>query len=90
MGYRPALTAILKPVCTGLVFLDSKTVNIGEDIYLSGLKGTPAWMAPEVLSGESVSTSTDIYGLGMILWEMSSAEKPFEGKTVKEVRTDEK
>ena len=62
-------------------------VEIGHKIYLSGLKGTPAWMAPEVLAGESVSTFTDIYGLGMILWEMTSAEKPFEGKTVKEVST---
>ena len=56
-----------------------------EDVFLSGLKGTPAWMAPEVISGKSVSTSTDIYGLGLIFWEMMSAEKPFEGKTMEEV-----
>jgi serine/threonine protein kinase len=42
-------------------------------------------MAPEVISGGSVSTSTDIYGLGLIFWEMMSAEKPFEGKSLEEV-----
>ncbi len=61
------------------------TVVRNEEMYLSGLKGTPAWMSPEVISGQSVSTSTDIYGLGLIFWEMMSAEKPFEGKTLEEV-----
>ena len=56
-----------------------------QEIYLSGLKGTPAWMAPEVLGRQSVSPATDVYGLGLIFWEMLTAEKPFEGKTVMEV-----
>ena len=43
-------------------------------------------MAPEVLAGKSVSTSTDVYGLGLIFWEMKSAEKPYDGKTMTEVR----
>jgi serine/threonine protein kinase len=44
-------------------------------------------MSPEVLTGRSVSTATDVYGLGLIFFEMMSAEKIFEGKTVKEVCT---
>ena len=43
-------------------------------------------MAPEVLSGQAVSTAADIYGLGLVLWEMTSAEKPFEGLSVSEVK----
>jgi serine/threonine protein kinase len=61
------------------------SLTIDNDIYLSGLKGTPAWMSPEVLTGRSISPATDVYGLGLIFFEMMSAEKIFEGKTVKEV-----
>ncbi len=43
-------------------------------------------LLPEVLSGKSVSTATDVYGLALIFWEMVTAERPFEGKTVLEVR----
>jgi serine/threonine protein kinase len=42
-------------------------------------------MSPEVLNGRSVSPATDVYGLGLIFFEMISAEKIFVGKTVKEV-----
>jgi serine/threonine protein kinase len=39
--------------------------------------GTPTFMAPEVLRGEAYSTKADIYSMGMILWQMTSAEQPF-------------
>ncbi len=55
------------------------------DLQLSGPRGTPAWMSPEVMAGNRVSTFTDVYGLGLILWEMTSATKPFEGYTMTEV-----
>jgi serine/threonine protein kinase len=58
----------------------------GTEIYLSGMKGTPAWMAPEVLTGQPVSVATDVYGLGLVFWEMVTARRPFEGKSVTEVR----
>ncbi len=39
---------------------------------------TPTYASPEQLRGESVTTATDIYSLGVILYEILSGHRPFE------------
>ena len=40
--------------------------------------GTPAYMAPEQLAGESVSVQSDIYSLGLVLYELFSGQRAFD------------
>ncbi|WNE41207.1 MAG: Serine/threonine-protein kinase PknD [Mycoplasmataceae bacterium] len=55
---------IIKLADFGLVkFLESS-------ISSKQFKGTPRWMAPEVLKSEKHSYQSDIYSLGMVMWEI--------------------
>lgn len=55
------------------------------------LAGTPAYMAPEQLTGKEVTRRSDIYALGLVLYELVTGKRVFEAKTIHElIRLHEK
>jgi tRNA A-37 threonylcarbamoyl transferase component Bud32 len=79
----------LKP---GNVMLDSQGQVVLTDFGLAALagditgadvrSGTPAYMAPEQLAGEEVTVRSDIYSLGLVLYELFTGKLPFESSTL--------
>ena len=48
---------------------------------------TPAYASPEQLRGETITTASDIYSLGVVLFELVTGDRPFqfEGKSLDEI-----
>ncbi|NHZ72115.1 MAG: protein kinase [Aquificales bacterium] len=55
--------------------------NLGDEAAL----GSALYMSPEQVNGEPVDFRTDIYALGVVLYEMISGYPPFRGQTTKEI-----
>ena len=47
--------------------------------------GTPAYMAPEQLGGQEVTARSDIYALGLVLYEIFTGRRAFDAKTLSEL-----
>jgi serine/threonine protein kinase len=58
--------------------------SLGTQQYAQTVSGTIHWSAPEVFSGK-YDSAADVYGVGMVLYEMVSGRMPFEGMNQMEI-----
>jgi len=57
----------------------SQIVRKGQTLHdgREGAKGTPLWMAPEVLLGKTFNEKADVYSFGLVLWQMITRRELF-------------
>jgi serine/threonine-protein kinase len=61
-------------------------VGIASEHVEGEMAGTPAYMAPEQLAGKAASVRSDIYALGLVLYEVCCGKRAFTARTVAELR----
>src|SRR5207248_4406811 len=49
----------------------------------TSLSGTPHYVAPERIRGEPASPSSDVYGVGILLYELVTGQVPWDGPVQK-------
>jgi serine/threonine protein kinase len=63
-------------------FGTAKILQFGTVQQTAHVMGTPSYMSPEQVKGRVVDGRSDIFSLGVLLYEMITGEKPFPGQNI--------
>jgi serine/threonine-protein kinase len=63
-------------------FGTAKILQFGTVQQTTHVMGTPSYMSPEQVKGRPVDGRSDIFSLGVMLYEMVTGEKPFPGQSI--------
>ncbi len=56
------------------------------DVVEGEVSGTPAYMAPEQLAGRGATVRSDVYALGLVLYELSTGKKAFDAASLDDLK----
>jgi serine/threonine-protein kinase len=63
-------------------FGTAKILQFGTVQQTTHVMGTPSYMSPEQVKGRPVDGRSDIFSLGVVLYELLTGEKPFPGQSI--------
>ncbi|MBX7080575.1 MAG: serine/threonine protein kinase, partial [Nannocystaceae bacterium] len=72
--------------CVKLMDFGIAQILDNQKLTMTGqLIGSPAYMAPELINGRALDARTDLFSLGILLYQLATAELPFSGRNPHEV-----
>jgi hypothetical protein len=64
---------------------DFGIAGLESELKEAGVAGTPAYMSPEQITGKELTTKSDIYSLGLVLYEIFTGKQAFASDTINEL-----
>jgi tetratricopeptide (TPR) repeat protein/tRNA A-37 threonylcarbamoyl transferase component Bud32 len=80
-GGDPSQSRTFRAVITDFGLAHAEEVEGGTLTRFGDIVGTPAYMAPEQIDGGAITPATDIYALGIVVYEMLTGLLPFSADT---------
>ena len=68
-----------------VIIMDFGLAGLAEQLQGDVRSGTPAYMSPEQLAGTEVTVRSDIYSLGLLLYEIFTGKRAFEAASLMEL-----
>lgn len=81
--FRDDGTAVLTDF--GIARTENDSADITQITQVRAVIGSPKYMSPEQATGEKLDLRTDIYSLGIMLYEMLAGSVPYDGKNITEI-----
>lgn len=92
LAYIHHLGAVHQDVKTHNVYVNKEgraaLGDLGNTYFTSQggrVSGSPYYMAPEIYHGESSSSASDVYSLGILMYELLTGDRPYTGSTYEEL-----
>ena len=68
-----------------VIIMDFGLAGLTDQVHGDVRSGTPTYMAPEQLAGTEVTVKSDLYALGLVLYELFTGKRAFEAATMAEL-----
>jgi len=75
------------PYGVGVRLLDFGIAALAAEVGERKVAGTLKYMSPEQANGQRLDARSDLFSVGIVLYEMLSGTRPFEGATLQEIST---